>query len=269
VVVLTRECLALHLTRSGQATKIWEVPVTAVEGPPWTAALAVLGQAIERESLSDATALSVIVAGDLVRLRVVPWNPEFVAPQARAAYVRYCFEEIFGTRVQSWTCRVSSEAYGAAALACAMDTELIEGLETQAQRLKLRLVSVQPSLMRAYQSVRNRLSAAVFWFALVEPDARVTLLLMRGGSVDRVRVLNRTAGVEQALEQLPQSLDREWMTAGQEAQPCPVYLFVSQTEGAGVGARQSDLMGRWSVSNVQPVGATRGLSTWQPLLELT
>jgi hypothetical protein len=263
---MARERLVLRHVRSRAPARVWEVPVPVTVPALGHAGLAAFTRVLDEEALPANTQIRIVLAGELVRLRVVPWNAEFVTPAQRAAFVRYCFEDTYGPRAQGWTCCVSRESWGAAALASAIDTALLDGLDALGKARHLPLVSVQPALMRAYQSVRQRLNTDAFWFVLVEPDAQVTMLLQHGGSVERVRVLNRTGSTEQAVARLAESLDREWMAAGIDAEPCPVYLYrVGDALVADANAKPASI-GRWSVTRVQGAGSA-GAPGWQSLLE--
>jgi hypothetical protein len=116
---------------------------------------------------------------------------------------------LYGERIGRWTVRLSENRYGAAQLASAVDPELLDALEATVRGAALRLVSVQPGFMAAFNQCRAALTADPCWFVHVEPG-RVCLAQVVGGAWGGVRALRLGAdwtadlGVILAREQLLQ-----------------------------------------------------------------
>jgi hypothetical protein len=182
-------------------------------------------EAIEREldarDLQPGTRLTCVLAGEGVRYRLVPWSDELSSPSQRQLVAQQCFTEAYGEAARGWTVRQHTAGHGAAALACAIDTALLDRLDALAQARRLKLVSVQPSLIHAYNEARRRMSpGGLFWFAEVDAD-RATVLLMSPTEPLQVKRLP-SAGAD-----LAQWLEREWFSLGMEAPRCPVYVLRS------------------------------------------
>lgn len=182
-------------------------------------------EAIERDldacALRPGTRLTCVLAGDGVRYGRVPWSDALSSPSQRQVLAQQCFIEAHGEAARGWTVRQHLGGHGAAALACAIDSALLDRLDALAQARRLKLVSVQPSLVHAYNEARRRMVAdGLFWFAEVDAE-RATVLLMSPTEPLQVKRLP-SAGAD-----LTQWLDREWFALGIEAPRCPVYVLRS------------------------------------------
>lgn len=156
----------------------------AGEGPPWLPAVASLGELLAGEDVGGGD-LTVVLSNHYVRYLLVPWNAQVGSPDEYARYARIAFDGVFGEVAGAWQIRTAPERYGMPRLAAAMDHELAQSL-SQVGRDKVKLVSLQPYLMAAF----NRLSAPFrrrdFFFLLVEPG-RVCMLAAVGGAWRTVR----------------------------------------------------------------------------------
>jgi hypothetical protein len=105
------------------------------------------------------------------------------------AHARELMASIFGDALGEWTVSLSEAPPGASRLACAMPTALLESLREAAARHSLKLASVQPQLIAAYNTWRHRLPTdAAAWFVTVEAGSLAALRLC-GEGIDRVHAV--------------------------------------------------------------------------------
>lgn len=180
-------------------------------------------ESIERDldarALPPGTRLTCVLAGEGVRYGRVPWSDALSSPSQRQLLAQQCFIEAHGDAARGWTVCQHGAGHGAASLACAIDTALLDRLGALAQARKLKLVSVLPSLVHAYNEARRRMVCDdVFWFVEVDAE-RATVLLMSPTEPLQVKRLP-SAGAD-----LTQWLDREWFALGMDAPRCPVYVL--------------------------------------------
>jgi hypothetical protein len=224
-------------------------PADAAE--EWRAQAQRLGETLEcfeREldarALRRGTRLHCVVEGDAVRFAVVPWHDDLSAPAERQLLAQQCFRETYGDVAREWTVCQHTARYGAATLACALDTRLVDRLDEMAQARGLKLVSVRPSLMNAFNEVRPSIASGLFWFVSIE-RCTTTLLLLSDSEPVRVKRL-MTSDTD-----LPTLLDREWFTLGIESPRCPVYVV--RTGPSMAPATPVDASaGAWSVVELTP-----------------
>jgi hypothetical protein len=212
------------------------VDCAAVPGqPPWAGALAALDAALPGAARAGDNA-AVVLSNHFVRYLVIGWQAEIGSAHELEDLARLRFEATFGDAARDWTVRCSPSGWGQASIACAVDRALITGLQECLQRHGLRLASLQPLLMAAYNDVQRQLppSAAL---TVVEPG-RLCLALRRDG--DWTEVSSRRAGADAAL-----AVEQELATLSPNEAPeqLDVLLVGAGTHWAGDGERRARLLG--------------------------
>ncbi|MFM9915590.1 MAG: hypothetical protein ACKVOX_07270 [Rhizobacter sp.] len=207
-------------------------------------------------SLRRGTRLTCVLAGEGVRYGRVPWSDDLSSPSQRQLLAQQSFVETHGEAARGWTVRQHTAGHGAASLACAIDPALLERIDALVQARRWKLVSVQPSLVHAYNEARRRIpSTGLFWFAEIDEE-RATVLLMSPTEPLQVKRLP-SAGAD-----LTQWLDREWFALGMEAPRCPVYVVRTAPGVAHVAmsAASRRTGGRpeagWQIVDLGVLGAT-------------
>ena len=141
---------------------------------PWQAALETLQATLGawRELRGDA---SIVLSSAFVRYAVVAHAGRVSGRHERAALARAQFEKIHGERAAQWAVRLGGDG-----LAAAVDAALVEALKALFERTpRLRLVSIQPALMAAYNAARGRIPEVGAWLVLAEEE-RVCIGLLEG-----------------------------------------------------------------------------------------
>lgn len=110
------------------------------------------------------------LSNHLVRYALVPWSDALATPAEEQAYVRHHFAKIHGERTKGWTVRATEAARGEPRLASAVDGALIEALKKSFEGKRAKLVSIQPALMRCYNSARKALPKDGAWLVIAEPE---------------------------------------------------------------------------------------------------
>lgn len=195
------------------------VPASSVadEAPRWAGAVDAFERRVDELVARPRTRLHCALPAEFVRFAIVPWNDDFASRSTREGFVRHCFENVHGPASRDWTIRHSQSRHGVAALACAVDTALLDRLAAVAETRRLVLRQVQPGLMHAYNRDRRELPQGLHWFVLPE-GACLSLLLMDGDEPRQVRMLRAP------LSRLDALLLREWNALGHDAPMCPVHV---------------------------------------------
>ncbi|MBY0468011.1 MAG: hypothetical protein K2Q07_03420 [Burkholderiaceae bacterium] len=187
-----------------------------------------LEQQLDALALAPNTRLTCIIAGEGVRYRIVPWRDELSRPAQRQLLAEQCFSDTGTDTARGWTVRQHTTRHGAATLAAAIDTAVLDHLVAQARARHLALASVQPALMQAYNRVRHRIAAGLHGFVAIDPTS-TTLLLQSPSEPLLVKRCPAPPG------DLAEVLDREWFALGMEPARCPVYVVRSQVPPAAPG----------------------------------
>lgn len=164
--------------------------------------------------------LAVVLSEHFARFTLVPWSDAIGSPAELEAYARMRFEEIYGSDAAGWALQLSPEPAGQPRLAVAVARGLLERLAALAKGAGLRLVSMQPYLMSAFNRLCRPLAGDDFLFLLAEPE-RSCLLVARGGRWVAVRSV-AGSDADAALAVL---LERESELQELEAQtPSAIYV---------------------------------------------
>jgi hypothetical protein len=161
------------------------------EETPWIAALAAARRLLEGDGIGRGD-LTVVISNHFVRYLIIPWDDQIGSIEEYESYARIAFENVFGEVSRGWSLRTSVERPGAPRLAAAIDGELARGLK-QLGGDRLRLVSVQPYLMAAYNRLGAGFRRGDFFFLLVEPG-RASVVSAVGGTWRAAR--NQTVAEE-------------------------------------------------------------------------
>jgi len=136
-------------------------PVGAEQPEPWSGALEDFTRKVA--ALKKRATVSVVLSNHFVRYAVLPPQDGTATADEEIALARFHFTRIHGERVKGWEVRVSE------ALACAIDSALLEGIKNAFPRKgKAKLQSVQPFLMSAYNRSRARIPREGAWLLAAE-----------------------------------------------------------------------------------------------------
>lgn len=222
--------------------------------PRRDAALAEFEHELETRAVRRGTRLHCAVGGDLARFVIVPWNAELSSPTRRHLLAQQCLREIHGETARDWTVALHPGRYGRATLACALDTQLLDGLATLSHARGMKLVSVQSTLTLGFNRLRREVNERVFWLVWIESSS-ITLLLM---SNDEPLLVKRVSPLATTLAT---QLDREWFALGIEAPRCKVFVLRGGLAAHWAGTSN----GSWSIQELPlPGDVTANRESAQP-----
>jgi hypothetical protein len=156
------------------------VELTGSEGPTaWAPAISALG-ALLQERARPGVELAVVLSGRFAQCLVVPW-PREVDDEEGNTYAAHHFRRVFGEAAAGWDVYTDCEATGGHRLACAVERELVAAIRMAAEDAKVRLISIEPLLARAFNQCRNRLGRGATLFLLAEPGRYYGAALDGGG----------------------------------------------------------------------------------------
>lgn len=158
--------------------------------------------------------VTVVASNRLVRYVVVPRTAGVSGDAEELGLARHHFIRVHGERAREWDVRYSRET----GLASAVDKGLIENLKQILSRENLKLRSLQPYLMAAFNRLRAGIPKEGAWIVLPEAQATCVALYSKGAWAG-VSV-SRDAG-EKAGET---AIERERMRMGGEQAPRKVLM---------------------------------------------
>lgn len=185
--------------------------------PDWRAAVSALPAALGGR---PPRRLRVVLSHHFVRYALLPWNPALKSEEAWRAYAEHRLAAVYGASATPWTLRVAATAPRGARVACATEQALLDALQEALHARGVRLDSVQPHLMSAFNHERRRLGRASHWL-VVEEAGRLALALIERGAWRALRSRRVDAGWRDAL---PGLLARETALLGLDALPPPLVV---------------------------------------------
>ncbi|MBI3146614.1 MAG: hypothetical protein HYZ18_15445 [Pseudogulbenkiania sp.] len=164
-VILARLSHGLHSHLL--AKRIVACPEAGTE-PGWRPAVEVLRSTLKEPEWQQAAG-TLVISNHFVRYLLVPWNDQLSTPEEWQAMVQHCFHQVYGEVAEHWACRWSGGGFGMPLIASAIDPELLVALHQVAQETGMKLDSVQPYLMSAFNYWRRRMISDNGCFLLTEP----------------------------------------------------------------------------------------------------
>lgn len=176
-IALGPDQILLLRRRRGLQAQILDREIIALGNP--ADALSTLFAALADARWQHSDAL-LVLSNHFLRYALIPWAEGIDKAEEDATYVRHCFLRIYGEAAQNWALQPSPARSGAVRLAAAMDPDLLSQLQTGLTQANIRLASVQPYLMSAFNHWRRQLRGSQFVFAVAEPQ-RLCVVLVRAG----------------------------------------------------------------------------------------
>ncbi|MES2151613.1 MAG: hypothetical protein V4508_17685 [Pseudomonadota bacterium] len=155
----------------GSATRI---ALEAADGH-WQGALAALRSHLGAAPV--AMPVSVGLAARWCQFAVLPWSDALLDADSAERFLAAQFGAIFGEAARGWTITCDDAPYGQPRLACAIERELLDTLDSIISERGAHCVSVEPMLSIAWRAIAASKPQA---FALVEPGRLVLAAVERG-----------------------------------------------------------------------------------------
>jgi hypothetical protein len=134
-------------------------PSTEAGQSPWSGALAAL-EVLLAEQPAGRAEVRVVLSNHFAHYLALPWEAALSDPAEVTAAAEQQFEHVYGEAAQGWDIRLCQPAWGEPGIACAVDRGLVAGIREKvgdAGGGSLRLASIEPLLMVAYNAVCERL----------------------------------------------------------------------------------------------------------------
>lgn len=197
------------------------IPVApCADAAEWRAAVDALPEILLSLKYPEA---SVVLADQFVRYALLPWNASIKNEEQWLALARHRLAAIYGPVASGWEVKLADTAPKGPRLACAVDRALIEELAAKFVAANVRLTSVQPFLIAAFNRIRRHIGNGSCWLVVEEPG-RLTLAFIQRG----VWVAIRSRRADQRWrEMLPEIIERESAFLALSA-PCTRVIVCAQ-----------------------------------------
>ncbi len=178
----------------------------------WQPALRVLRQLLKQSGTAKANA-EIIISNHFVRYQLIKAQADLSSLQEEQGFVRFSFTEIYGSEAARWSLRWGTGLDVAPQVASAVDQALLDGIANIFSEIGIKLISLQPYLMAAFNYVSKSIDAQPILFVLVE-HGRLCIAWLKDG--DWKTLSSTKLGSDWAGE-LPNVIEREYQRIGTEA----------------------------------------------------
>lgn len=186
----------------------------------WAGALQALDNLLSLYVVDQPNVI-LVLSNNFVRYALVPWSDLISSDDQQLTYARHCFHVTYGAISANWQIRLSRSTVGAPQIASAIDDKLFLECNEVVKRNGLRLVSLQPYLMSAFNRFKLQLQNLNAWFALVEPGC-ICLTQLEQGKWVRLR----TARLVNGWEEISRFLLRETLMGNGEIRDEEQVLYL-------------------------------------------
>lgn len=172
-----------------------EEEVTNERPNDWMAALQALEGKLAQPEWQGAL-LRVVVADSWARYAIVPWVGALTSGSERIGHARQLLVSAYGDAVSDWDVRLSDAPPESPRVACTIPVAFLQDLRALCARQNVKLISLQPNLVAAYECWRHLLPDGG-WFVTVDEG---TLAAARIGSTGWDRVHSVRIGADWTRE---------------------------------------------------------------------
>jgi hypothetical protein len=171
-IVLSPRQVALVRYARGWTPRVAETCLVScipgrADDAPWRSALAAL-DAVLPQFGSHTADVVVVVSNHFVRYALVTHADQARSTAEEQALARHSFERTYGAAATRWAfCLNNNPGGDGSQIAGAVDQDLLTSLRSLLRPTRLRLRSIQPGLMTAFNQWRRDMGDSA-WFALVE-----------------------------------------------------------------------------------------------------
>jgi uncharacterized protein YqgQ len=146
----------------------------------WKQATDQLEKLLSAMQVNPRTRLSTVLSSDFVRYLILPAQKISMSIAEKSAYAIAAFRDVYGTAADGWHIKLQDSAPGQPAIAVAMDEKLLEKLKQISLEYQIKLVSVQPYLMHAFNRISNQLGKTNGYLVILESRRMLVIRLLRG-----------------------------------------------------------------------------------------
>ncbi len=167
----------------------------------WQRATHHLDALLDSMKVKSKSQLNITLASDFVRYLVLPPQSIYMNAAEKLAYAIAAYREIYGSVVDGWEVRLQDTPAHAATIAAAIDRKLLEALSQLALKYQLKLITVKPYLMSAYNCLKKQIEKSSGYLVIVE-FKRLLLINLQDGQCSNVRMFSLGSDWQSELKSL-------------------------------------------------------------------
>jgi hypothetical protein len=209
----------------------------------WDDAIRTLATALSELPVKPAYA-RVILSNHFLSYAMVELNQALNGEAEELAYAKHRFGQLYGPTAASWEIRLSQDFAAGAQMASAVDSAFLENLRATFAKEEIRLKSVQPYLMAAYNNCLSDLKDKDAWFVLFE-HGNLCIGQVQQGHWNSIRTFNVD---KDWFEKLNEILDRESYLSETDISSDTIFLWAPEYIKTELPKSS-----RWKVNKLKPL----------------
>ena len=178
--------LRKHIVEQKQVTFSGSIDAIKTEASGWQQAIAQLEKILIAMQIKPSTRLNITLASEFVRYLSLPPLQIRMNAAEKLAYVTAAFQDVYGEVVNDWEIKCHDAPANETILAAAIDKKLLAELNQITLKHQLILNSVQPYLIRAFNTLASQIGHASGYLVIVE-SKRLLLVNLRDGKYQSLR----------------------------------------------------------------------------------
>ncbi|MDI1298989.1 hypothetical protein [Methylotenera sp.] len=167
----------------------------------WQPAIHQLDMLINAMKVKSKSQLNITLASEFVRYLSLPPQQFYMNAVEKIAYATAAYREIYGSVVDEWEIRLQDAPMHETAIVAAIDKRLLEALNQVAVKYQLKLITVKPYLMSAFNSLTKQVGRSSGYLVIVE-FKRLLLVNLQQGKCVNVRMFNLGSDWQAELKNL-------------------------------------------------------------------
>ena len=160
----------------------------AADELPWQLAINKLESLLKSMEVKGKTQLQVILTSDFVRYLILPCQPMAMSTAEKSAYAIATYRYVYGAVIDGWHIKLHDAAPNQSTIVAAVDEKLLATFKQISLKHQLKLNSVQPYLMSAFNTLNHQLSNINGYLVVLEAG-RLLLISLRQGQCQNLRTI--------------------------------------------------------------------------------
>lgn len=185
---LSGDGIAIVQNKGFRKDLVYQQFIASVQNADWPSLLQQLDAALSQLKLPKNTPITVVLSSDFVRYLMLPAQSFAMSSAEKTAYVQAAYRDIYGAVADGWHIKCDDAAPDQNRLAIAVDAQLMTALSQLATQHHLKLKSVQPYLMAAFNGLMPKISRKNGYLVLLE-QSKLLLIRLQNGQCQHLRTI--------------------------------------------------------------------------------
>jgi hypothetical protein len=243
IVLRPAQLTAVRLRRGVRPRLVGKLTVpVAAETAQWTPVVSALSALLAQPAWRHADAV-VILSNQFVRYQLLSASSARLNDKEQLARAQHVYAKLYGERAAAMHLQIARAGFAAPVLVAGTEKALIDAIRQSFAEPSLKLVSIQPYLMSAFNACCRRVDARAQWFVAQEEGAICAALIHRG-RWESLRMQHTSTNWLQDLQHL---LNREQVTSALAEQTRTVRICLLNGDMA-----QAPQIDGWALTLLQP-----------------